>query len=363
MRWPTLLPLAFALPLLTGCKDDKAAEIERLRGERDAARRQVEQLQPRVGELLTLVQQQNQLVQGAQAGMVQAIQICRTSNDDTQIRSQLDRLTRQCADAVGGVNSRLDDVARRIAPAGTGPTQSPDCTRTPVPPGCPSTNPTNGTQRSTANPAEAGNAQTPPSTNASNPPPQGPGGSPAVRPGDSQSDRAGASGGGDSERQLLLAAAFIACEFYSAGTCSFVVAMVGLRLGLSGDEVRQQSRAAFEQLSEDTRRRGIAIPGPHGGEIVLRVDLPVEVRGSIAAYNRLSAAQQRDRCAVLRVFRDGITPLREALRALGSPYLFTSEAVKSDFLRLAERIDPVLVNVIRQIPVRGAPDATPVSCD
>jgi len=139
--------------------------------------------------------------------------------------------------------------------------------------------------------------------------------------------------------------------------------MVGLRLGLSVDEVRQQSRTAYEQLGEDTRRRGIAIPGPRGDEFVLRVDLPLEVRESIAAYNRLSAAQQRDQCAVLRIFRDRITPLREALRALGSPYLFTSEVAKNDVLRLAERIDPVLVNVIRQIPIRGAPDATPVSCD
>jgi hypothetical protein len=155
----------------------------------------------------------------------------------------------------------------------------------------------------------------------------------------------------NTEKQLLLIAAFIACEYYSAGTCKFVVAAVGIRLGLSEGEVRTEAPEAFKTAKLDVEHRGVSVPGPDGRPIILKPKDAVDVVDLRNAYRALPPEDQRNVCKVAELLRHS-----DLVGRLLSPVLaFPSVKSKQQALEVALKIDPSLGPVVNAIPVGDHP--------
>jgi hypothetical protein len=155
------------------------------------------------------------------------------------------------------------------------------------------------------------------------------------------------------EQAVLLAAAFLACEYYSAGTCSFVLAAVGLQLGMGGGEVKAKSEQAYQTLKTEVDRRGIALPSPTGGEpIVLRADAIEDVIKANKAFSALPEADRRNPCKVIEVYRQ-VPVVAPFLSALSNPLSFRSPDQKTNAVKAAKNIDFAFATLLEKIPVQG----------
>jgi hypothetical protein len=155
------------------------------------------------------------------------------------------------------------------------------------------------------------------------------------------------------EETVLLAGAFLACQYYSAGTCSIVLAAVGLKLGLGPGEVKEKSQHAYETLKADVDRRGIALPDPTGGEpIVLRPGTIAEVVNANKAFSALPEADRGNPCKVIEIYRH-VTVIAPFMSALSNPLFFRSPEQKKNAVKVARDIDLTFSTLLERIPVQG----------
>ncbi|AFO89653.1 hypothetical protein D1821_19055 (plasmid) [Phaeobacter inhibens] len=350
----------FLVPLvalfLAGCDDEDDAELQLLQQELDTAKTELVALRARVQASNILVENQMKLIEAAQLSTTEAIAICGTSNSDTELKSLIAGLTAQCVEAVSNVSQEISGVKTQIASIDNSEDVDPvveplDCEKNPSAEGCPQPSGDGNGIVGGADPVDTCDAN-----------PYGPGCEDPIQANDPPPSDVDEGGGQEFESAILLAGAYLACEYYSAGTCGLVVSLVGLQLGMGEGEVREKSKPAYEGLSEDIKKRGISIPGPDGRPIVLKADLPFEVRKAVQKYNALSAQQQQDFCTVLEVFSSEVSAVRDLLDALGSPYEFSTASDKRNTLKIAGEIDRSLTNMINRIPVKGDANTDPIPC-
>src|SRR5690606_30964330 len=143
-----------------------------------------------------------------------AIEACRTPQNVDAIAAALEEVKKSCATTTSTLG--------QLAPP------KPVDTQAPAPDSAPPTDPC------TTQPAAPGCLPNPVTVNE----PPTPGGGPGTEDEESM------------EKTVLLAAAFVACQFYSAGTCTFVLAAVGMQLGMGSSEVRAESQQAYQKLKD-----------------------------------------------------------------------------------------------------------------
>ena len=155
------------------------------------------------------------------------------------------------------------------------------------------------------------------------------------------------------EQTVLLAGAFLACQYYSAGTCSAVVAAVGLKLGLGEGEVKAKSEQAYQTLKAKVDQRGIALPSPTGGEpIILRSDALGQVATANRAFNALSQADRVNPCKAIEIYRQ-VAVITPFMAALSNPLSFRSQDQKRNAVGVAREIDLGFASLLEKIPVQG----------
>ena len=159
------------------------------------------------------------------------------------------------------------------------------------------------------------------------------------------------------EKTVLLAGAFLACEYYTAGTCSAVVAAVGLKLGLDEGQVKAESGKAYQTLQAKVDQSGIALPSPTGGEpIILRSGEDEQVTTANRAFNALPQADRVDPCKAIEPYRN-VELIKPFIEELSKPLSFKSSDQKINAVSAARTIDLGFASLLERVPVgsKGLP--------
>ena len=151
---------------------------------------------------------------------------------------------------------------------------------------------------------------------------------------------------------MMLMGAFLACQYYSAGTCAGIMTAVGLQLGMSSDEVRSESTRAWQDATEDLKNRSFEIPGPDGETIVIDKDIFKEVHDAKTAILSMSEADSKSPCKVIATLSSTNLWKRLRIRDRRLPS-FANSTRKKAAVELAEQVNMSLASVIGEIPVDG----------
>jgi len=106
MNLKNLLLVPLVALVLVGCDEEDDADLQLLQQELDAAKTELVALRARVQASNILVENQMKLIEAAQKSTTEAIAICGSSNNDTELKSLIAGLTAQCVEAMGDVSRR-----------------------------------------------------------------------------------------------------------------------------------------------------------------------------------------------------------------------------------------------------------------
>ena len=297
---------------MTGCGSDAKEEIIELKSQVKVLEAEKKLLKARIGGLdetgKALSEMNQQMLQDISATLA----ICKQQTPSNPVlEAQLNNIMSTC----NSTSDTLQDVLSGIKDS-RGPTPvsdpTPDSTPDPTP---------NPTPSPTPNP-------TPNPTPDPNPAPKD-----------------------DTERQMLLGA-YLACQYYSAGSCDIIMVAVGLELGMSSDEVRSESTRAWQDATEDLKNRSFEIPGPDGETIVIDKDILKEVHDAKTAILSMSEADSKSPCKVIATLSSTDLWKRLRIRDRRLPS-FANSTRKKAAVELAEQVNMSLASVIGEIPVDG----------
>jgi len=156
----------------------------------------------------------------------------------------------------------------------------------------------------------------------------------------------------DEQRQMMMMAAFVACTYYSAGTCAFWTSAIGLNFGMSGEEVKQEMQTTWDNASNDLRNKKFKIPGPNGKPIILSVSSAEMAMEAIEAVNNMPVADRLNACKLLTTLKQteiGKEYQLDRIRLYGFP----SQINKDNVLKVMNSIRPDIADQLGKIPVKG----------
>jgi hypothetical protein len=157
---------------------------------------------------------------------------------------------------------------------------------------------------------------------------------------------------GDEQRQLMMMAAFVACNYYSAGTCAFFTSALSLNFGISGEDVKQEMQTTWDNASNELRNKQFKIPGPDGKPMTLSVNSAQKGLEAIQAVQKMPVNEQQNVCKVLITLQK--TELGKEFQ-LGQikAYGFPSQINKDNVLKILKSISPAMADQLNKFPVKG----------
>lgn len=333
--------LLLSTSLLTGCDGDAERRIEALTDELQQERVQVARLESQVAAKDMLFTAQKTLTDSMQGSLDKAIVSCAGASDKSELEAQFALMRTQCE---GQINATNEAINKMVAGALI-PKPGDEVTPSPVVPDPvalpPTDNPTSGIDPTL--PANPSLGEDGPLNPIAPPPPDY---------GDDEDE------GNDAfMKTAMLAGAYLACQYYSAGTCAFITAAVGLNLGLGAGDVKKQSEEAFNTLKERIGDEGIEMTGPDGKPMTLKVKNLPQLIDAQKRYEALPADERQNVCTVLAIYSE-VDVIGQMLKSMGTPYFFKNAAMKTNSEKIAREVAPELLPYVRQIPVEN--DGKPV---
>lgn len=158
--------------------------------------------------------------------------------------------------------------------------------------------------------------------------------------------------GNDEQRQMMMMAAFVACTYYSAGTCAFWTSAIGLKFGMSGEEVKQEMQTTWDNASNDLRTKTFKIPGPDGKPISLSVDSAERAMEAIETVNNMPVSDRLKPCKILNTLEKTEIGKEYKLGRI-KLYGFPSQINKDNVLEVMNSIRPDIADQLAKIPVKG----------
>ena len=156
----------------------------------------------------------------------------------------------------------------------------------------------------------------------------------------------------DEQRRMMMMAAYLACTYYSAGTCAFITSGIALNFGMSGEEVKQEMQTTWDNASNDLRNKKFKIPGPDSKPITLSVNSAEMAMEAIEAVNNMPVADRLNACKLLTTLKQTEIGKEYQLDRI-QLYGFPSQINKDNVLKVMNSIRPDIADQLAKIPVKG----------
>lgn len=348
MRQLSSMLMLTSLIALSGCNNDMEKQLQ-------DAKSQIAVLEEKLKGKDDLIKGQNETMQHIQDNMTETLKICKSATGDENLKKQIVAISEQYKTLFKQFNfQQLNeqiassmDKALKICSEATGDENLKKQVETLF---GQYTTLMNQCKETKCNPP----VQTPDQTTGPSPQPYTLGDRPPPNSDIKQDDM---------DKMFLLGAAYIACNYYSAGICGAVLAFVAQKLGITQDEVKTSYEKAYRQLPGGGR--GIEVTLPDGRRITLKDPTARsdnrqshKVEGNNPPPGSIS---DTDVCTIMNRYRSDPT-MAHFIQELGNPLLFPTKNRQANAISAAKNSGYTdLANILESIRISGEGNGVP--CD